>query len=480
MGRWAGAGHPPRLGAEPAPGRNSPAAAPYLERMDRTLALPTLATPCLVTLLALAAAAPLDAQRPAPPAIDGEDQREIIEEIAAALDETYIFAETAAAMGARLGERLASGAYDGAGDLAAFADRLTEDLQGVSHDKHLRVRWEPPRPLEAGEGPSEEERRARFAENLRRDNYCFRRVEHLQGNVGYLKLDCFAPAELAGATAVAAMNFLAGSDALIVDLRDNGGGSPSMIQLLTSYLLEEPTHLNSFYIRRSDETRQFWTQAHVVGLKLIDIPVWVLTSGQTFSAAEEFTYNLKNLERATLVGETTGGGAHPVELYTLKDHDLSVSLPFGRAINPISGTNWEGTGVTPHRETPAPEALSVAHQDALGRLAETAEDPERRAQLAFARETLELRGRAPVALDEATLEAYVGVYGPRKITREGSRLLYQREDGPVRELIPAGDDRFLLDGADDFRVRFERASDGRVIRIVGLYDDGSEEPNDRG
>ena len=181
-----------------------------------------------------------------------------------------------------------SGAYDRFGTLESFTQKLTEDLRSVSHDLHLAVIWAPGPPVPDTEEPTVEE-----LAMMRRDNYGFRRVERLAGNVGYLKLDSFERAEFGGGTAVAAMGFLAGSDALIVDLRDNGGGDPSMIQLITSYLVaSEPTHLSSFYIRKGDKTQQFWTHAWIPGKRLPTVPVFVLTSGRTFSAAEDFTYTL--------------------------------------------------------------------------------------------------------------------------------------------------------------------------------------------
>jgi hypothetical protein len=274
------------------------------------------------------------------------------------------------------------------------------------------------------------------------------------------------------------MNFLANADALIVDLRQNGGGSPSMIQLISSYFFAEPVHLNSFYIRREDKMDQFWTQAWVAGPKLTEVPIWVLTSGRTFSAAEEFTYNLKNLERATIVGETTGGGAHPVDNHTFPELGVQMSLPFGRAVNPITETNWEGTGIEPHVAVPADQALTVAHRDALAKLRDAAEDPERQAFLSWALESLELE-LEPVSLDPAALPAYVGDYGPRRVRLADGALTYQRGDGPLYRLVPMGGDRFALQDNDRFRIRFERDGAGRVVTLVGLYDDGSEEPSSR-
>jgi retinol-binding protein 3 len=431
-------------------------------------------------VFALALAVPLLAAPPAPPAVSAADRAAIVDDIAAALNEIYVFPETARKMEQHVRQQLKNGAYDRLGTLDAFTEKLTEDLQSVSRDLHLRVFWTPEPPPAEGTGGPTPEQRQRFEAALRRDNYCFRKVERLSGNVGYLKLDCFADAGLGGATAVAAMSFLSGSEALIFDLRDNGGGSPSMIQLLTSYLLAgEPTHLNSFYIRQGDRTEQFWTHAWVPGTRLPDVPTFVLTSGRTFSAAEEFTYNLKNLKRATLVGETTGGGAHPVNQHQVKGYPVAVSLPFGRAINPVSGTNWEGTGVEPDVKVPAAEALDEAHARALAAVAEKATDPEHRAELEFVRGVMEDR-RKPATLSTAELQAFAGTYGPRKISVEDGALWYQRGRGRKLRLLPVGQDRFLVGDLDDFRIRFERDASGSIVRLVGIYPDGREEPSPRG
>jgi hypothetical protein len=429
--------------------------------------------------LAASIAIPVLAAPPAPPAITAQDRAAIIEDIAAALNQIYVFPETAKKMEEHVRSQLKSGAYDRLGTLTDFTQKLTEDLQSVSHDLHLNVGWDPGQPAGAQGAATPEELQARFAAQLRRDNYCFRKIERLAGNVGYLKLDCFADAGLGGATAIAAMGFLAGSDALIFDLRDNGGGEPSMIQLLTSYLLAgEPTHLNSFYIRKGDRTEQFWTNAWVPGTRMAEVPVFVLTSGRTFSAAEGFTYNLKILKRATIVGETTGGGAHPVERHQVKGYPVAVRLPFGRAINPISGTNWEGTGVEPDVTAPVAEALEVAHARALGAVAEKTADPAQKAELEFVRGVLEDR-RKPAILSAAELQAFAGTYGPRTISVEEGALWYQRGKGRRMRLQPVGQDRFLVGDLDEFRIRFERDANGKVVSLVSLYP-GGEEPNPRG
>lgn len=415
------------------------------------------------------------------PALAREHKAELIRDLSASLNETYVFPDVAEEMVALINSELEQGAYDALDSVADLAARLTQDLQSISHDKHLNVRPFTPPAGASGEPPDPEEQRRLRMEAARRDNFGFHRLEILPGNVGYLDLRGFMDAGIAGPTAIAAMNFLANSSALIIDLRFNGGGSPSMIQLISSYLFDEPQHLNSFYIRRTDSTRQFWTQANVVGPKLVDVPVFVLTSGRTFSAAEEFTYNLKNMERATIVGETTGGGAHPVEGLISDMGDgfyARASIPFGRAVNPITGTNWEGTGVTPHVEIVADQAFERAQIEALALLTETTDDPGERLALEWAREGIEAR-LAPVTLSEVELEAYVGSYGPRRIIREGARLVYQRDDGPRYVLVPMGGDRFGIEQLDNFRIRFERNAAGRVVGLTGQYADGRTDRHDR-
>ena len=413
------------------------------------------------------------------PALDNATRAAIIDSVTTALLDIYIFADKAEQMDKHLRARLKSGDYDDIGSPEVFTEQLTEDLRSVCHDRHLRVDARPPAPPAEVEATAEE-RQAANRKRLQKRNFAFKKLEILPGNIGYLKFNQFVSADLGGATAVAAMNFLAYVDALIIDLRENGGGSPTMIQLLTSYLLDEPTHLNSFYIRHTDETKQFWTQAHVDGPLLSAVPVWVLTSQYTFSGAEEFSYNLRNLERATLVGETTGGGAHPTQGHEF-DFDsfvVTMSLPYGRAINPISGTNWEGTGVEPHIAVPAAEALITAQLDAYKTLAENETDEAARQQIAWAQQGLKAQ-LEPVTLAPEVFPQYVGDYGPRRIFVDAEILYYQREERPRFRLIPMGDDMFMLEGLDYFRVKFERNNDGEVVRIVGLYDNGVQDGHDR-
>ena len=300
--------------------------------------------------------------------IDAATRSRVIDSAIAKLAESYVFPDIAKQMGDAVRARQKRGEYDAVTNGAAFASLLTEHLREVSHDKHLGVRFNPMRMPDGPQAPSPEQI-ANFRRQMERMNCAFVKVEQLQGNVGYVKFNGFMDPDVCGPTATAAMNFVSGSDALIIDLRENGGGDPKMVALVSSYLFSKPTHLNDLWTRKTNVTDQYWTLPYVPGKRFGDEkPVYVLTSKRTFSGAEEFSYNLKNLKRATIVGETTGGGAHPVNGQRIDEHFV-IGVPFARAINPISKTNWEGTGVEPDVKVPAADALTTAQKLAAERLA---------------------------------------------------------------------------------------------------------------
>jgi hypothetical protein len=320
-------------------------------------------------------------QKPLP--IDGTVRDKVIGDLLKELDDNYVFPEVAKKMRLAIEKRVKGKEYDSIATGQELAKRLTQDLQEVSKDKHLRVNCstEPlPKPRPKKEKPSEKDRQ-QWREQMRFRNSGFSRLERLAGNVGYLEMIGFMDVDEGADTVTAAMNFLANTDALIIDLRRNGGGSPKMVQLVCSYFFDgKPIHLNSLYWRKGDRTEEFWTLEKVPGKRYLGKPLYILTSARTFSAAEEFTYNLKNLKRATVVGETTGGGAHPGGGARLGDHFFAF-IPTGRAINPITKTNWEGTGVAPDVAVKADEALDTAHRLALKQVVESVKDKGARQRL---------------------------------------------------------------------------------------------------
>lgn len=314
------------------------------------------------------------------PTIDSTTAARVIETAIKKLDEQYVFPDVAAKMADALRTRLKNGDYAQITSGAEFAKTLTTHLQAVSKDKHLRVRFNPDKsnPSPPKGGPSKESI-AQFRREVAKRNAGFRKVERLPGNVGYLAFDVFTEREVIGRPMAAAMNFLANTDALIIDLRKNGGGSPHGVQVVCSYLFpaEPSVHLNSLYFRPDDRTDEFWTLKELPAPRFIDKPVFVLTSSRTFSGAEECAYNLQTRQRATIVGETTGGGAHPGGGVQLADH-FTMFVPRGRAINPVTKTNWEGVGVVPEVPVAADQALDTAHKLAVEKILATADEETRR------------------------------------------------------------------------------------------------------
>jgi len=296
-----------------------------------------------------------------------DEQIRITHELAEKIEERYVFPDVARRVAKSLCGGLDGELPGDSADLRAFADRVTQILQRESQDKHLRVSVAESGEREAEERESEDSSKA--AEENPREwarliNHAVRRVERLSGNVGYMNLTGFCPLKWGADTVVSAMGFLANASALIIDLRACGGGDLQMVPFLCSYFFDEVTHLNDFYWRPDNSTTQSWTQLHVPGTRLPNTPLFILTSKDTFSAGEDFAYTLQSLKRATIVGETTRGGAHPGQMHEI-GNSLEVFIPSGRPTNPITGTNWEGVGVAPDVSVPSDSALDEAHRLAL-------------------------------------------------------------------------------------------------------------------
>lgn len=272
-----------------------------------------------------------------------ESSARVVTSLSELMRANYIFLDKAELCADRLQARLQAGDYDQVKTRQELAVMLTEDLQAVTQDLHLRVR---PRQRDMNQTIPAEEMQRRRRERDRQNNYGFLKAEILTGNLGYLDLRGFSSGPAADQAAYATMGMLANCDAFILDLRMNGGGSPEMVQLLCSYFFSDRVLINSLYYRAADRQNDFWSRDDVPGRKLADVPLFVLTSRRTFSAAEECTYNLKTRQRAVIVGENTGGGAHPGGTFDLDDW-FSAFIATGRAINPVTRINWEGAGIAP-------------------------------------------------------------------------------------------------------------------------------------
>ena len=305
---------------------------------------------------------------PTPQASDltADVRRQVIDTIAARLKTSYILPETAQRLVDSLNSHKRQGDYDGITDGVLLAARLTNDLEGVSHDRHLRIEYSAEKlPPEEG-GPSAQEEQE-YRDELNRTNCGFQHVEILPGNIGYIQFNYFGAPALCAETAATAFKFIAHTDAVVFDVRQNHGGDPAMVALIASYLFDHPIHLDDLYNRPENKTTQYWATPDKVTDRMPTQPVYVLASRFSFSGAEQFCYDLKNLHRAILIGERTGGAAHPTRNRRINDH-FFIAMPEYRYINAVTRADWEGQGIEPDVASASWNALSAAEQIALTRL----------------------------------------------------------------------------------------------------------------
>lgn len=413
--------------------------------------------------------------------IDSATRAMIIDSVTAAIDSIYVLGAPAKRIVEGLRRNFAAGSYDELTDPVDFVRQLELDAQTINHDGHFSIRafmpLDPSTPAGEDENPTDKEFNDRLDSS---GNFGFQKAEILPGGVGYLKFDRFSRGDQAFEAATAAMNFIANSNAVIIDLRQNGGGSAAMIRFIAGYLFEEQKHLINWDSRAEKSTVQSYSADYVPGRRLNDQPVYILTSERTFSAAEEFSFDLRNLNRATIVGDTTGGGGHTVasKYFDFKDFRIGMRIPDSRAYNPKNNEGWEGVGVIPHIAVPAEQALMVAHADALAKLLETEENERFRFFLEWAKKGLDSQ-LSPIELSKRQMKEYVGSFGPRRVFLDGGKLRYQRGERQGYELEPMGEDIFKVGDLDYFRLSFGRNSAGKIVKVIGNYDNGSTDENSK-
>lgn len=319
----------------------------------------------------------VQAQDSKPTAITNKQKTEIIDLFASNLNKKYVFPDVALKVENKIKANNKKGLYSKITDGRVFADSVSNEASEISNDKHLRIFYKPEAPssVNAANDSIEIKKRADSRRQfLIRFNFGFTKIAILDGNVGYLKIDGFVSVQDVEKIISSAMTFLTNTNAIILDLTDNRGGEPETVRLVASYFFAaEPVHINDIYFREENKTEEFWTLKDLSGERYLNKPVYILTSNQTFSGGEEFAYDLQILKRATIVGQTTKGGANPGETFTLKD-GFSAFIPTGKAINPITKINWEGTGVKPDIELKPENIVNETQILSLKKLIETTED----------------------------------------------------------------------------------------------------------
>jgi len=349
--------------------------------------------------------------------LDNNGIEEIIKELSKKIENYYVFPETAKKISKFLLDKLEKGLYYGITDPVHFERVLSNDMVEISNDKHFYLEYDPSmaqsqlKKMKKADNDFEDDF-IEFKSNLYYEqyrNYHIIKAERLPGNIGYIKLNDFPPAEFAGEVIIGAFKLLTNSNAFIFDIRNNGGGYPSLVALIISHLIEPSSKLlTSIYERKSNRHFQNWTAPYIPGKRFPNIPVYVLTSRRTASAAEEFTYVLKMMGRATIVGENTRGAANPVDIFPILDKFV-IWLPIGTPTNPISKDNWEGKGVSPDYEIPQEKALEKAHMLAFDKISKNIDEKEIQRMIQFEYEYCKAMYN-PINVDLRILKDFEGQY----------------------------------------------------------------------
>ncbi|MEW5925606.1 MAG: S41 family peptidase [Candidatus Zixiibacteriota bacterium] len=406
--------------------------------------------------------------------IDNKIKAEIIDSVTARVNEIYIFPDVAKKLEKQLKDNLKKGEYDKFNELQPFVEQLKTEFYEIGNDRHLRIftlsdefcsRFK-----------SNQEAKDYYEKNLGSelaDNHGFRRVEILDGNIGYLDLRDFLISKDDYNVTAAAMTLLAGCDAIIIDLRKNGGGDGNVVAFLASYFFKERTRLNDAYIRKTDSVEQYWSFPVPNAEPFYDKDLYVITGYATFSAAEDFAYAMQASKRATIIGEKTRGGGHPIEMFFFLDLHVSLDIPNAYSVNSITGTGWEGVGIIPDFQVPFEESFDFAYLKALENQKSKTEDAKKRNKIDWAIAGINAH-KNPVVLDEAVLQKYAGNYGERAIIYKENHIFYQRNDKSTFMLYPMTETLFEFRDWGDARIEFVKDSSGQVIEFNTLSPDGSK------
>lgn len=405
--------------------------------------------------------------------------KSLIDSLASQITKYYVLKDQALKMTSYIRKRAKEGQYNNYKDPHALAGALTSDVLFINRDEHFHVEYNPEMANELLGNIDDVPKMV--AEKLRQEkekNFGFKKVEVLNGNIGYLELSGFSRLNAySKATADAALKLLSNTRAIVIDLRYGIGGSPDMVNHIISHFFKTPTHVADIYIRSENITLPYFTVPDSSYEPLTEIPLYILTSYKTFSAAEGLCYELQCLKRATIVGEVTRGGAHTVTYRPLSS-GFVADIPFGRATSPITKKNWEKVGVTPDIKVPADRALEIAEIKIFEKAFEKAKDSSEIKSLKWQLDLVQSINH-PIQLDTATLNQFVGLYGAYTVSYTNGTLYYQKTGKAKFPLIPMTTSVMRVKGNDTFTVEFFKNYFGKVYRIATHYDDGRVEYAER-
>ena len=408
-----------------------------------------------------------------PPQLDDSHRRAVIEKTIALVGANYVFPEQAKHVGVELRKNERAGNYKADGTMDEFLEHLNRDLQTAGRDKHLKVQNNPRVVAElAREAEGKEEVAPAFLSMLTENNFRLRRVESLDGNIGYFKFDNFVELRFVKDGFVGAMNFLHYSSALILDLTDNGGGASETSDFLISYFLPEGTRVGETWSRTTNETKPSIVARAPEVKPMTETPLVILVGERTASAAEAVAYTLQQAKRAVIVGSRTKGLANPGRLFPIDDQ-LFLMVPTNLHRNAVSGTNWEGVGVVPEIAVAPDRAFPAAMVTALHAAADRKADAKEQYRLRFLAQEY-AAAVSPESAPPGFLEACVGNYEEgRTIELQGDALHFKLEDTD-RRLSYMADNTFTVDGRKDYRIQFD-VEKGLATGFRVLWFDDTEE-----
>lgn len=407
------------------------------------------------------------------------NHKSIIENIIQRVKEIHINEETGSKIVESLSQKISVEKFDEIEDAAVFCEKLTRELQELTHDLHLSVYYDPENSdalIANSQNQPDENYPVDWWSGANCMNYGLPKLEYLMGNIGFIKVIYFAPAPIAGSMVVTAMNYLSSADALIFDLRECSGGDPFTVMMFESYLYDElkiPKLMLTRHCRiETPPQQQFWTYPYLPGKRLPDIPVAILTSSSTFSGGEDMAYTMKHHKRAVIVGEKTAGGAHMVKRIPV-GFGCVLRLPHAHPVHPVTNADWDGVGVLPDIAVSKEDALSTAHEDLISRLKHKAESDQVKHKYDWYLQRVKGLYH-PAHIDVEKLQRCVGDYRGWQVQLKGERLYLASPSGlQVSEMIPINDNLFIAD--DDYNAKFRMGDKDQVDALVWIGRDDDQE-----
>ena len=394
--------------------------------------------------------------------------RQLINAVCDSLNRHYILPEQALHISASLQLKENKKAYQLLkNDPLNLAEQIMTDINAVHHDPHLRIKFEPAFIPQNSNAPDSDQIK-RIKTYWKENNYAFKKVEVLPGNIGYLLFTQFVDdIEAAKPTVSAAMLFLSRTQALILDLRENFGGNPKMVSLIESYFFRDKTHMNDLINKSNGDTTVMYADPSKADSLYMNMPLYILTSKHTFSGAEDFSYAMQAVKRAVIVGETTGGGAHPQMPFTV-GQGFVLSIPFARSLNPITKTDWEGTGVIPDTKTKAASALLKAQESIFTTGKENAKTEKEKNKYQYYIQSILTNTSIP----STQLMPFTGEYGDLIIYFKNNRLYCKNNNNnSVSLLQQLTKNLFILDS--EAQIEFIKDSHAKYTTIKIYVNDGS-------